>query len=113
MGIGSERRKLPSFRGRAQIWLFDWKTKYFPSAVQRPQHSLGELRRPDSKRCNPLPSTDTSQSEEGPISLFSWVSNCRWLPSGDQTRFCTKFFAVTSLRDSVPSAFARNKSPAL
>src|SRR5216684_9012750 len=110
MGLGSERGKPPP-RWRAQIWLLDWKTRYFPSAVQRAQHA--EFRPPGSKRCKFVPSAETSQSEKGPISLFSWESNCRRLPSGDQTRCWIKFFVVTSLRDSVPSDFARNKSPAL
>src|SRR6185437_3697806 len=50
-------------------------TKYFPSAVQRPQQ-------PENKRCKFVPSAETSHVEV--VLLFASASvNRKWLPSGD------------------------------
>src|SRR5579864_7987138 len=60
VGLGADR-KIPAF-ARAQIWPWDWKTKYLPSVVHLPQHSSGGLCQPGSNGCRPVPSTETSRS---------------------------------------------------
>src|SRR5271156_1122031 len=83
-GFVSEPKK-PAFRGKAQICPRAPKTKYFPSAVHLPQHcrSLG-LFQAGSKRCKPVPSTETSQSVLVPRTL-SQAANRKSALSGDQT----------------------------
>src|SRR5262249_31345948 len=90
---------------------FDWKMKYFPSAVHLPQHSSGGSCQPASKRCRSVPSADASQASCWPrVPAVSEVSNRKWLLSSDHVAFLMSPFTLTSFRDSVPSAFARNKS---
>src|SRR5215472_5932582 len=85
--------------------------KYFPSAVHLPQHSSGPPCHPASKRCSFSPPIDTSQISCWPrLPAVSEVLNRKWLLSGQYVTFLISPFMLSSFRDSVPSAFARNKS---
>src|SRR5215471_627545 len=85
--------------------------KYLPPAAHLPQHSLGGSCHPASKRCRSAPLADTSQTSCWPrLPAVSEVSNRRWLLSIDHVTFLMSPFTLSSLRDSVPSAFARNNS---
>src|ERR1700687_3099577 len=112
-GLSSERRK-PALLWSAQISLWDTKRKYFPSSVHLPQHSLGGLCQPSSSRCSFVPSAATSHSSRWPrVPAVSEESNRKPPPSGDQERFLISPFTESSLWESVPSAFPKNKSPRL
>src|SRR3974390_2020644 len=108
MGLGSVRKN-PDFRARPQIWLLLQNRKYFPSAVQVPQHSCGRSGRSGCMRCKPVPSTDTSQSCAW--SKLSYTLKLRRLPSGDQFGHLTPTWSLmeTTLRGSLPSALETNK----
>src|ERR1700756_1030838 len=85
--------------------------KYFPSVVHLPQHSSGGSCQPASKRCRSVPPADTSQASCRPrVPAVSEVSNRKLLLSSDHVTFLMSPFTLSSLRDSVPSAFERNKS---
>src|ERR1700733_8357109 len=81
----------------------DWKTKYFPSDVQLPQHFAGGLFQPVNSGWRRLPSAAISQIAE-PLAPFT-VKRKR-LPSGDQRGQEAVPSAVTSRRGSAPSALA-------
>src|SRR6516225_9233946 len=101
-------RRKPPFSGRPQIWPCDWNTKYFPSGVHFPQHSLGGLCQPGSNGRRFVPSTDTSQSDIALV-LRSVTLNRSSLPSSDHTGALAKPVTETSLLGSVPSLVARNR----
>src|SRR5215472_18332630 len=83
----------------------------FPSAVHLPQHSSGGSCQPASKRRTSALFADTSQTSCWPrLPAVSEVSNRKWLLSSDHVTFLISPVMLTTLRDSVPSAFARNKS---
>src|SRR6266849_9048577 len=85
-------------------------TKYFPSGVQAPQHSLAPrgLLPGANKGCRSVPPAETSHSELSPRLL---TVKRRTLPSGDHRGLLTKRpGTVTSLRDPLPSALATNNS---
>src|SRR5271167_3710854 len=93
-GLGSDCRK-PPLCGSAQIWFFDWKTKYFPSGVHLPQHSSGGSCQPGSRRCKSVPVTDTSQASCWPmLPALSELSNRKCPLSGDHVTFLMSPFTV-------------------
>src|SRR6266851_5863046 len=94
-------------------------TKYFPSGVQAPQHSLAPrgLLPGANKGCRSLPLAETSHNVLRPLSV---AVKRNTLASGDQRGITGSRNAVaspgnvTSLREPLPSALATNKpSPLL
>src|SRR5215472_99563 len=84
MGCCAVRRNQPSSRKahRSQRPSFsDWNTKYLPSWVHLPQHSLGGSCQLLSRGCSPVPSAAISHNEVRPPPAVS-VKRLR-LPSGD------------------------------
>src|ERR1700751_5444164 len=82
-----------------------------PSAVHLPQHSSGGSCQPASKPPRSTLFADSSQTRCWTrLPGVSEVSNRKWLLSSDHVTFLISPVILTTLRDSVPSAFARNKS---
>src|SRR5271157_180970 len=86
-----------------------WKTKYLPSGVHLPQHSLGVLFQPGSKARRLPPSAETCHRERLLV-LGSLRVKRKIDPSGDQ-RISLGVPAVNkSWRGLLPSLFARSIS---
>src|SRR5271156_5907181 len=85
----------------------DWKTKYLPSGIQAPQHSAGVPFHPTSNWWRPLPFAAISQMLEP---LLSAKVKRNAAPSGDQRGHEAMPGKLTSLRGSLPSAFAAEMS---
>ena len=97
------------FSARAQILFFDWKTKYLPSEVHWPQHSVGGGFQPGSNSAASLPDTETCHNERRALFL-SPAENRISEPSGDQATSSTSSGAEKSLVGAEPSLLAMTKS---
>ncbi len=86
-----------------------WKTKYLPSGVQLPQHSLGVLFHPASKGRKLLPSAEACQMERSLV-RGSFSVKRKVDPSGDQRRSLAVPSVFKRRESSLPSLFARNIS---
>src|SRR5713226_1639008 len=86
--------------------------KYFPSGVQMPSRSEEGVLQPGSKGRRLVPS-DLTSHKDCELLLGSNTVKRNTCPSGDQRIWDGCPPTVTSLRESVPSLLARNKSAAL
>src|ERR1051326_3344238 len=83
--------------------------KYFPSAVQRPQQSLGGLTQPGNTGCISLPSARASH-----IAVVQFVGlvrvNLKRVPSGEKAKSLADPGTVANLRGFDPSCSEMYKS---
>src|SRR5450755_1372042 len=91
------------------------KTKYFPSAVQLPQHSCGGLFQPGNRSgCGFVPSERASHSVDTPTAFSATVVGVTVKrmcdPSGERLISLGPPATVRILRASLPSSSARNMS---